>query len=252
MSHHLFEDIKDKRVLITGASGGIGSAAAALFAGYGAIVGIHYHQEKDKAEQALAAAEAAGGRGATFQADLLIEGERAKLIEEFTAAYGGLDVLVNNAGGPIGNDHWSQITIDSWRKTFALNAEAPFYLSVAAWPALKAGGGRIINISSIAAKYGGSDSTIHYAAAKAALETITAALARRGASDGILVNTIRPGVIDTDFHKRFKRADFEARKELIPLGRAGRPEEVAQMALYLSSRSADFITGQVFSVTGGE
>lgn len=252
MSHHLFKDIKGKKVLITGGSGGIGSAMVELFAGFGAIVGIHYHRDKDKAERALATVTAAGGRGAIFEADLLIEDERAELIGQFTAAYGGLDVLINNAGGPIGNDQWSQIDIDSWRKTFSLNTEAPFYLSAAAWPALKAGGGRIINISSIAAKYGGSDSTIHYAAAKAALETITVALAKRGAADGILVNSIRPGAIDTDFHKIFKRATFEARTELIPLGRLGRPEEVAQMALYLASKSADFITGQVFSVTGGE
>ncbi len=249
----MFADLRDKRVLVTGASGGIGSSITKLFGEYGARVGLHYHKDQVGAEKALSAVEKKGGQGIVIQGDLLIERDRNRLIEQFLDAFGGIDVLINNAGAPIGDKHYLEVDSDSWQKTFTLNAEAPFFLAQKVFPVMKAAaGGRIINISSIAVKYGGSDMAVHYGAAKAALENITIALAKRGAPDNILVNTIRAGVIDTDFHRRHPKPGFAERIKMIPVDRMGRPEEIADMALFLASDRGAFITGQTLGVTGGE
>jgi 3-oxoacyl-[acyl-carrier protein] reductase len=116
----------------------------------------------------------------------------------------------------------------------------------------KAGGGKIINISSVGVKFGGSLSTLHYSAAKMALEGISAGLAKAGAQSQILVNAIRPGIIDTPFHIVKSGQEWDARVRLIPLRRAGMPLDIARMILFLLSPAGDFITGQVFSVSGGE
>ena len=114
------------------------------------------------------------------------------------------------------------------------------------------GGGKIINISSISAKYGGSGQTLHYGAAKSALETVTLGLAKAGAKYNILVNTVRGGFIDTSMHKKLGRNNIEKRIEMIPLRRAGRPEDMARMVLFLASEAGDFITGETFTVAGGD
>ena len=248
-----YSDVKDKRILITGASGGIGSAMTSLFTDLGSIVGIHYHQDKSAAEKLKARVIEGGGRAGVFQADLLEEQSREDLIERFISKFEIIDVLINNAGGIVGNKHYLEVDADSWRSTFALNVEAPFFLSQNVFPLMsKEGGGRIINISSVAAKYGGSDTSVHYGAAKAALENMTISLAKKGAPDKILVNTIRAGVIDTDFHKKSPKKNFKDRVEMIPLGRLGSPEDVAELALFLSSDTSRYITGQTLGVTGGE
>ena len=115
------------------------------------------------------------------------------------------------------------------------------------------GGGKIINISSIAAKYGGSSRSLHYGAAKAALESVTIGLARAGAQHNILVNVVRGGFIDTPFHEKLGASkNIEERINLIPLKRAGKPEDVARMVLFLASESGDFITGEILTVAGGD
>jgi NAD(P)-dependent dehydrogenase (short-subunit alcohol dehydrogenase family) len=141
----------------------------------------------------------------------------------------------------------------SWDRTFALNVKAPFFLAQQAFRQMQRdGGGKIINISSIAAKYGGSPSTTHYGAAKAALEAVTIGMARFGASHRILVNAIRAGFIETAFHRKIGRTNPAERLRLIPLKRAGQPIDVARLALFLVSEAGDYITGEVFTVSGGD
>lgn len=251
----MFEEIKDKKVLITGATGGIGSSMVELFSTYGAVVGIHYWQNKGKAKKLVTKFKRKSEKTKIFQANLLNSEDRKKLIDLFVKSFGGIDILVNNAGGIIGNRHFLDLDEDSWDATINLNLKTAFFLSREAFKIMKRQkSGKIINISSVAAKFGGSPSSLHYAAAKAGLEAITVGLAREGALYNILVNAIRPGVIDTHFHKKIGRDSnkMKQRINLIPLGKMGKPEDIANMVLYLSSSYADFITGQIFTVSGGE
>jgi 3-oxoacyl-[acyl-carrier protein] reductase len=226
---------------------------ARLFASYGAMVGAHYYRNKASAEQLASDIKETGGTAAVFYADLATDPAHTSLVQDFIAAFNGIDVLVNNAGANIGNHPFWEMDFPSWQHTFNLNCTAPFFLSQQAFIHMKDHeGGRIINISSVGAKYGGSTRSIHYAGAKGALEAITRGLSQAGAPHNILVNAIRGGFIDTAFHHKAPKEDLKKRIELIPLGRAGTPEDVARMALFLASQGGDYITGQVFSVTGGD
>jgi 3-oxoacyl-[acyl-carrier protein] reductase len=249
----MFETIRNKRVLVTGGGSGIGASIAELFAQQGAVVGIHYHANKSSME--LLAGKSGFQNRKTFiiQADLLNSKQRDALIPSFINQAGRIDVLVNNAGAILGTDHFLKLDQKSWDATLTLNLTAPFFLARDAFSFMKDhGGGRIINISSIAAKYGGSSSSLHYGAAKAGIEAVTRTLARDGAGYNILVNAIEPGVIDTDFHKKIGRASLAERVKTIPLKRAGVPLDIARLCLFLAAESGDYMTGQVLGVTGGD
>ncbi len=263
----MFEGIQNKRVLITGATGGMGTAMAELFADYGARIGLHYQKNQAKAEQLLAKILAktdkthsppAGGseRAEIFRANLLEARAIQQLAEAFKNKFGGIDVLINNAGAQFDHTDFRALDDATWQKTFDLNAKAPFYLSGEVFDSMKNnGGGRIINVSSINVKYGGGPKSMHYVASKAALESITRGFAKIGAEHNILVNAIRPGVIDTPMHTRiagYSEKDFEKRIALIPLKRTGTPMDIAQMALFLASETGNFITGEIFTVAGGD
>lgn len=248
----MFKTIRDKKVLITGASGGIGSSMALLFAKHGAVLGLHYNSEKEVADSLVLEVEKSGAQASLFQADLLRESGET-LVEAFIDHFGGIDILINNAGAVFGFKDFLELDDKSWEKTFKLNAQAPFFMARRAFACMKKNdGGKIINISSVAAKYGGSERSLHYGAAKAALEAETIGLARAGAKYNILVNAVRGGVIDTPFHRKLGSKNIEERVQLIPLKRAGRPEDVASMALFLASEGGDFITGEIIAVAGGD
>lgn len=249
----MFESLRHKRVLLTGASGGIGTSLARLFAQHGAALGLHYYQSKREAQQLQEEIVHGGGQAECFQADLRDPSACRDLVQAFLARFQGLDVLINNAGAVIGAVHFSELDADSWDQTLALNARAPFFLAREAFAYMKTHrGGKIINISSVAAKYGGSATSLHYGAAKAALDAVTAGLARAGAPHNILVNSIRAGFIETAFHRKMGRTDVEARISLIPLKRAGQPLDVARVALFLASEAGDYITGETITVSGGD
>lgn len=246
-------NIEGKRVLITGASTGIGACTAELFASYGAKVGMHYNKSEAEVKKVLQRIKDRGGNAIPLRADLLDSYSYKKLLSSFIDASGGIDVLVNNAGGIYGFKHFLELDEKSWDDTFAINVKAPFFISKEVFSFMKGhGGGKIINISSISAEYGGSANSIHYGASKAALDAITIGLSRAGAEYNILVNSVRAGFVDTPFHRKINRENTEERVKLIPLKRAGEPIDIARMVLFLASEAGDYITGEVFTVAGGD
>lgn len=244
-------DLQGKRILVTGASSGIGEATVRLLSEAGASVGIHYHQRVQEAQTIKEEIQSSGGVAEVFQANLSNAQERDALIPAFIKKFGGLDGFVNNAGAPQGKHAFPNILKNEWDETFALNIEAPFFLSQQVFTVMQSqGGGKIVNVSSIGVKYGGSAKTIHYAMAKSALETLTVGMAKIGAEFNILVNTVRAGMTDTAFWQDKTKEEIEARKNLIPLKRIGKPQEVAEMICFLLSHA--YITGQTIAVSGGE
>lgn len=248
----MFEAIRGRKVLITGASGGIGASMALLFAEHGAILGLHYNSGKQAAGLLARDVEKLGAQVSLFQADLVEESGEA-MVDAFIDRFGGIDILVNNAGAVFGFKDFLELDDKSWERTFRLNAQTPLFIARRAFSHMKEnGGGKIINISSVAAKYGGSEKSLHYGAAKAALEAETIGMARAGAKYGILINAIRGGFIDTSFHQKLGSKNIEERIRLIPLKRAGKPEDLAHMVLFLASEGGDFITGEILAITGGD
>lgn len=242
-----------KRILVTGASSGIGMETALRLAAQGAAIGVHYHRHRDAATSVVEQIRRSGGSAVALCADFLDRDRTRALVPEAVEALGGLDGLVNNAGGIPRPRNILEVDDADWDQTFELNVHAPFVLAQGAFAhMLGHGGGRIVNISSIGVKFGGSPTSLHYSAAKAALESLTVGLSKAGAPHGILVNTIRPGVTATPSWASTPDDALDQRIALIPLKRAGTPEEIASMIVYLLSPSATFITGQMFAVSGGE
>jgi len=249
----MFKKIRNKRVLVTGASTGIGACTAEIFASHGATVGIHYNTSDKEAEDLGKKIGDRFSKPVLIKADLLNPMERDSVIPSFIKSTGGIDVLVNNAGSIIGTHHFLDMDDSSWNQTLNLNLTSSFFLAKCAFSHMKNHqGGRIISISSISAKYGGSASSVHYGAAKAGIEAVTHSLAREGAQYNILVNAIQPGVIETGAHKKIGRDSLVERIKTIPLKRAGSPPDVARLCLFLASECGDYITGQVYGVTGGD
>lgn len=252
----MFESLQDKKVLITGASGGMGESIAELFAEYGAELGLHYNTNEQYASDVLRKVNERGIQAELFKADLTHRDECSKLIQSFVSRFGSLDILINNAGAAYEYTHFSELEESAWGKTFDLNTKAPFYLiGEALFVMKKKKQGRIINISSVNVKYGGGPKSFHYIASKAALEALTIGFAKEGAQDNVLVNAIRCGVIDTPMRTKtsgYSEKDFQKRIDLVPLKRAGTPLDVARMALFLAAESGDFITGEIFTVAGGD
>lgn len=240
-----------KVALVTGASGGVGSATAGLLARQGWAVAVHYDSDKKGAAACLAAVRGAGSDGKLFRADLLDLEAAQGLVGSVVRAFGRLDLLVNNAGAVLGQEPFTELRAKDFERTLRLNLTAPFLLAREAFKAMRGRGGRIVNISSVSAKFGGSPRSMHYGAAKAGVEALTVSLAREGAPHGILVNTVRCGVLDTPFHGKFRK-DMSARAALIPLKRLGAAEDAARMIVHLAGPGGDFITGALLPVTGGE
>lgn len=244
--------LKNKYVLVTGANSGIGFQIAKDFLSEGAIVGAHYYGDKAGAEDLLK--YAANGQCQIFEADFSQSEKVLRLWDEFISwSKGRIDILVNNAGEAGRAQSLEELSEETWDKIFQVNLKAPFLLSRAALSVMsKQQSGRIINISSIGVKFGGSPTTIHYSASKAALEAVTKSLAKAGAPFNVLVTAVRPGVTDTPFHKKIGRPDLSPRAELIPLKRVAKPSEISNMVIFLASQKSSFITNTVIDVAGGE
>lgn len=250
------EKLKKRRILITGASGGIGSAIARGFAAEGCYLGLHCNSNLKETSSLLKEVKKLGSNGSILCGDLLEKSFRNSLIDLFIAKAGGIDILVNCAGAAYSYEDFTSLDEEDWDRTFNLNVKAPFYLTGKAFDEMKSqGGGRIINIGSISVKYGGGRKGLHYASSKGALETMTRGFARAGAPYGILVNTVRCGLISTNMRNRikgYKEKNYIKREKLVLLGRSGTPEEVAAAVIFLASSEASYITGEAITVAGGD
>jgi 3-oxoacyl-[acyl-carrier protein] reductase len=245
-------DFTGDRVLITGASRGIGRACALAFAARGARVAINYRQNHSAAEETLAALPGDGHIG--IQADVANPEAVELLVAESVATLGGLDIVVNNAGvwvehivDEVGYDDWRE----AWARTLQTNLVGPANVSYcAARHMMEHGGGRIINISSRTA-FRGQPEGPAYAASKAALNALSQSLAIRLAPHRIVVGAVAPGFVETDLTAPFLDGPMgDAIRAESPFGRVARPDEVAAAVLFLASRGAEFCTGTVIDVNG--
>lgn len=240
----------NKIVLITGISSDIGIAIANRFAKEGWDIVGHYFSSHDKAKQIKKMAIKYKVNHCLIEADFNSEKEIYKLIKKTKNI--DISTVINNAGTYTTSKHFSEIVYKDILNTFMVNVFAPFLLTSNIFMRMKRKDfGRIVNISSIAAKYGGSAFSMHYGSSKLALEGLTKTFAKEGAKSNILVNTIRPGVIDTSFHKKFPK-NMKKRIAMIPLKRMGSPQDIAGMAYYLGSDKNNFITNEIITIAGGE
>ena len=240
--------------LVTGAEGGIGRATALELASRGADVAVHYFRDQAGAEDVAGEVRKLGRRAATYQADLTKSVEVTRVFEAAQAAFGRVDILVNNAGDIVGRQPLVEMTEAFFHQVLNVNVLTTFLCCQAAAPGMIARKrGAIVNLASLAAHNGGGPGASIYAAAKAAVMTLTKAYAKELAPHGIRVNAVSPGLIGgTDFHgKHTSREAFEGAVKTIPLGRAGVPEDVARVIAFLVSDDSAYLTGETIEINGG-
>ena len=245
------EDLKGRRVLVTGASSGIGSAAAILFSEQDCYIGVHYFRTPRGAEKILKLVKK-NSDGILLCADIRDEKQVEQMVEQFADKAGGIDILINNAGSLIDRQSFENATLDYHEDIYATNVRSIFLVTRAALQYLKKSKGNIVNIGSVAGHTGGAGGSGMYSGAKAAVATETMSMAKEFAKYGIRVNSVLPGFIETRFHERFSTASH--RKEVAektPLGRNGTAQDVAKAILFLASDAASFITGEYIAVNGG-
>jgi len=250
----LIPDLAGKAVVITGASTGIGAALARAFAAQGAKVGLHYNASADAAKTLARDIEGEGGTVAMLQGDVSRTSEVQRIVREAADALGGLDGLINNAGGMVARLPYQEMTDEHYDAVMDLNARSVLTASAAAIPHLKARGGFIINTTSIAARNGASNGAGIYGSSKAFVSNVTRGMAKELIAFGIRVNAVAPGVITTPFHERYStEAQMNAMLGTIPQGRFGTPEDCVGAYLFLASEAlAGYVTGQVIEVNGGQ
>jgi 3-oxoacyl-[acyl-carrier protein] reductase len=238
-----------KSAIVTGGGRDIGRACAIKLASQGAQVAINYFSSSAGADSAVAEITAAGGKAIAIQADLSKPSGADTLVAKTVAAFGGVDILVNNSGGLIARKTISDMSLDHWNAVMDLNLTSTFLMIKACLPHMPKG--TIVNLASQAGRDGGGPGSVAYATSKGAVMTMTRGLAKELGPD-IRVNALCPGMIDTDFHnvhtKPEARRGFEA---AAAVKRQGVPDDVANLVLFLASDDSAFITGANVDINGG-
>lgn len=239
--------MKQRTVLITGASRGIGAATARLFAKAGYQVAANYHTSAEAVQQL---AGEYPGQILPVQADVSDRNQVEEMFEQVRRQLGGVDILVCNAG-IARQELFTDVTLQEWQRMLDVHLTGAFHCcQCALQDMLRQKWGRIVTVSSMWGQVGGS-CEVAYSAAKAGLIGFTKALAKEEGPSGITVNCVAPGVIDTDMMAGFSDQDRQALAEETPTGSLGTPSQVAKAILFLASEDADYITGQVLGVNGG-
>lgn len=242
--------LEGKIALVTGAAKGIGRAIALELAKEGATVIVNYNGSKERAEETLKEIQALGADGRVYPCNVADTQAALAMVKEVIAEYGRLDILVNNAG--ITRDNLiMKMSEEDFDLVIGANLKGCFNtIKAASRQMLKQRAGRIINIASVSGILGNAGQA-NYAASKAGIIGLTKTMARELASRGITVNAVAPGFVDTDMTQVLPEGVKEAATAQIPLGRFGKPEDIAHMVAYLASEKAAYITGQIISVDGG-
>lgn len=248
-------DLAGKVCLVTGSSRGIGAAVARGFGAAGARVAVHCRTARAEAEQVAAEIVRTGGEAVVLQGDIAERGTAERLVAETVAAFGRLDVLVNNAADLLERRPAAETPDELFDRHVAVSIQPVFAACRAAVQVFRdqGGGGAIINLSSVAARTGGGGGSSLYAGSKAFVATFSRALAKEVAADGIRVNAVAPGVIATPMQDRTTPSEMlEAVRRQIPMQRVGRAEECVGAFLFLASGAlSGYVTGQVIEVNGG-
>ncbi len=242
--------------LVTGGSCGIGAATCVQLAEHGYDVCFSYRQNREDAEQVVAAVEQCGRRALAVQADVAIPEDISHLFQHCEAHLGKLNALVNNAGIVGDKTHLANISLERFQHIMAVNVTGTFLCCQAAVRSMSTArggnGGSIVNLSSVAARIGSPGEYVDYAASKSAVDVITLGLAKEVANEGIRVNAVRPGIISTEIHASGGQPDRVKRfAPLIPMQRGGEAGEVAASIVFLLSDKASYITGTLLDVAGG-
>lgn len=244
--------LEGRRALVTGGSRGIGRGIAIAFAEAGADVAIGYRREQAAADAVVKEIAARGRKGFAFAADVREYDAVKAMVESARDALGGLDVVVANAGVPTRFQPVHEVEVGYWKRILAIDLDGVFHTVHAALPILRAQKrGVILTISSIGADACGAGGG-PYVAAKAAVNALSKVVARENASVGVRCNVIAPGLIETDIAAGMIEKHGEGIVRTIPLGRIGKPADVGALAVYLASDEADWVTGHVYRIDGGQ
>lgn len=243
-------------LIVTGGSRGIGAATARLAAAQGYAVAVNYARDEGAARAVVAAISASGGRAVAIGADVAVEADVLRLFAEAERALGPITALVNNAGITGGRARLADVSAEALARVLAVNVAGSILCAREALRRMSTrrggGGGAIVNVSSLAARIGGAGDWVHYAASKGAINSMTVGLAREAAEEGVRVNAVAPGLIETDIHAANGMPDRLAQlAPTVPMRRAGSPDEVASAILWLLSPAASYVTGTIVEVGGG-
>ncbi|HEY3246620.1 MAG TPA: beta-ketoacyl-ACP reductase [Phycisphaerae bacterium] len=236
--------------LVTGSSRGIGRAIALELAEAGCDVAVNYVNNEQAAHAVVEQIQSLGRRAKAYRADVSNEEQTNAMVEQAQKDFGLIQVVVNNAG--ITEDKsFLKMTRDQWHKVLLVNLDGPMNITAALLPSIvNSGWGRVINMTSIVAQMGNFGQS-NYAVAKGGLIAFTKSLAREVSRKGVTVNAVAPGFIETDMTAKVSAETLEWVKKMTPVGRLGKPEEVAVVVRFLAHPKSAFITGQVVSVNGG-
>jgi len=246
--------LEGKTAFITGGNIGIGRAVSLALARCGADIALTYYSHQQEGAETVEAVKKLGRNASMFQLDAT-NGEQVKeVVSQVAEAFGGhIDILMNNAGHLVGRYTIAEMSDEHWFKTINVNLTSTFFCTRAVLPFMNTGWGRIINMSSLAARNGGGNGATAYAASKGAIIAFTRGLCKEVADQGITVNAVAPGLIlETPFHETFNTdAGIQGAINVTPLKRGGTPEDVANAVVYFATELGSFITGEILEINGG-